>query len=156
MGGCTLNASGRDFEVDRFLAQSGLVAFTVWRRGEPTMKGSKQESMCSVALFNRPDATPDDLVEFLGGYLESHRHQLDLLRACRVASVSFSLSVQRQLTQMPKDLDPDAGIFGQITRDYFEEVARQHVSFVLPADLLRAVAAVPAELFVSVWAPDGD
>jgi hypothetical protein len=154
MGHCGLTASGRDFEVDRFLAESGLAASTVWRRGELTIKASRQESMCSVSLFDRPDATPRDLVEFLRVYLESHRHQLDLLQACRVASVDFHLSVVRQLTEMPKF--PEVRSWAEMPVDYLDEIDLQHVSFHLPADLLRAVAAVPAGLFVSVSAPDVD
>src|SRR5262245_47725170 len=149
MDGCGLIASGREFEVDRFLAETGFSAIRIWRRGELTMKASKQDSGFHMTFFQAPRADGKVLVAKVRDFVTANSSHLQLLHTYGATEIQFSICAERELTKMPKY----SGDFSDLT-EYLEVYDQFTVSFPLAPDLMGFLSAIKATLSVIVGSPE--
>jgi hypothetical protein len=88
-----LRASGRDFNVDEFVAEHGLPVDVVWRRGEQNRRGVVREESgfnLTVAEVSSAEALHQELSEFLQ---TSHQMGAGLAAAGAKAEVDVGLMI---------------------------------------------------------------
>jgi hypothetical protein len=135
MPGCVLRASGRDFDVDEFLANSILKPCAVWRRGESRWKSRPPSDVSGFNLVVS-EAPGEDFraqVKESIAFLTAHHEELAILRE----AVGNEHSVLDFGVILPDDL-----VFGQ--------------SNVFPAELVRLAGELGLGIELSLYPPGRD
>jgi hypothetical protein len=85
MPGCVLHVRGEDFDVDAFLADSGLRPYRVHHRGEPSRSGSYPHGGFSLVVS---DVNGDLNAEIADATTFLSAHEAELLRLHGFSGVS--------------------------------------------------------------------
>lgn len=124
--GCVLRISGKDFDVDRFIQETGLEYLHVFHNGEPILQTKPDGKLfrSNGLTSNVSDADMDDLEKQLIDalkFLESNRDNLSkmsLYSEIEYAMVDFGVSLNldkvniRKNYELPKELLKIAGELG--------------------------------------------
>lgn len=131
--GCVLRVAGVSFDPDRFLRDSNLVAYKVWRRGEPKLSIDQanafhRNSGMNITVSNADLGEFDQQVKNAIGFLRDHESELTRL-------VGFP------------GVDAVGLDFGTAWGDDSAMQTRH-----LPLELIRLVAQVGLDMEISIYA----
>jgi len=121
---CILRASGKNFDVDKFLSQTKLQPCAVFKKGKPKYqarpKGKKNEFSginieVSNADFNQLDQQIQDAIKFLQKNKDEVRNLIDFLGLDSESEIDFAIekrNVRAQTDYFPPKLLVLAGTLG--------------------------------------------
>ncbi len=135
MPGCVLRASGRDFDVDEFLAKSSLEPCEVWRRGQSRRKSRppSQTSGFNLVVSEAPGEDFRAQVKESIAFLAAYHDELARLRDV--------LGIEHSILDFGVIL-PDDLVFGQ--------------SNIFPAELVRLAGELGLGIELSLYPPVRD